>query len=59
MYYEIRGVRQVGCGSARLEDAGFRPQGHLGTTKVVMRKVIRPKLGGLPRVPREGGKKRS
>ncbi len=30
-------------------DFGFRPLGSLGTSKVVMRKVIRPRRSGLPR----------
>jgi len=38
--------------ASMFDDAGFRLLGHLGTTKVVMRKVIRPRRGGLPRVRR-------
>jgi len=38
--------------ASMFDEAGFRLVGHLGTTKVVMRKVIRPRRGGLPRVRR-------
>jgi GNAT superfamily N-acetyltransferase len=34
------------------EDAGFRVLGHLGASKVLMRKTIRPPAGGLPKGPR-------
>lgn len=40
--------------ASMFDDARFRMLGHLGTTKVVMRKVIRPRRGGLPRARREG-----
>ncbi len=33
-------------------EAGFRPLGSLGTSKKVMRKLIRPRRGGLPRARR-------
>ncbi len=37
--------------ASMFDDAGFRLLGHLGTTKVVMRKVIRPRRGGNTRHP--------
>lgn len=39
--------------ASMFDDAGFRLVAHLGTTKVVMRKVVRPRRGGLPRARRE------
>ncbi len=39
--------------ASMFDDAGFRLLGHLGTTKVVMRKVIRPRRGGVPTARRE------
>ena len=44
----------LGRTASMFDDAGFRLLGHLGTTKVVMRKVIRPRLGGLDTARREG-----
>ncbi len=40
--------------ASMFDDAGFRLLGHLGTTKVVMRKVIHPRRGGLAWARREG-----